>query len=117
MPSFSSKSSEARGQLGFDLREDAWAGRLEREIAIMLAPAFGRPYDKALCRALARRMADLAARRAREALLPGRLELKERICAGCEAPIVAETAIVFCGACGAECRTSRPGGASGREGG
>jgi hypothetical protein len=97
-------------QLGFAvedgmLRYDGWAEKLEKEIAIILMPKLDSKFSPDEHRLLAARLAMLAARRARDAkVLVDEAALVK--CRGCDAQIVAQTAVCLCESCGKNVRSA-----------
>ena len=85
-------------QLGFELRYEGWAEKLEREFSIMLLPVLREGIPTEECRRLAARLVMLAAKRAREAsaLIDDLPVVK---CLKCEAILFHQTAFCFCGPC------------------
>ena len=91
-------------QLGFELRYEGWAEKLEREFSIMLLPVLREGISTEECRILAARLAMLAAKRARDAsALADDLPVVK--CRKCEAILVYQTAFCLCGSCSG---TSKP---------
>ena len=97
-------------QLGFAveggmLRYDGWAEKLEKEIAIILAPKLDPKFSQDELRLLAARLAMLASKRARDAkVLVDEATLVR--CRKCDAQIVAQTAVCLCEECGKNVRSA-----------
>ena len=97
-------------QLGFAveggmLRYDGWAEKLEKELSIILLPKLDPRFSQDECRQIAARLAMLAARRARDAkVLVDETTLVK--CRGCDAQIVAQTAVCLCETCGKNVRSA-----------
>lgn len=86
------------------LRYDGWAEKLEKELAIILLPKLDPKFLPDECRRLAARLAMLASRRARDAkVLVDETALVN--CRGCDAQIVAQTAVCLCESCGKNVRS------------
>lgn len=85
-------------QLGFELRYEGWAEKLEREFSIMLLPVLREGISTEECRILASRLAMLAAKRARDAsALADDFPVVK--CRKCEAILVYQTAFCLCVSC------------------
>lgn len=103
-------SSAGGKQLGFAvedgvLRYDGWAEKLEKELSIILLPKLDPRFSQDECREIAARLAMLAARRARDArVLVDETTLVK--CRGCDAQIVAQTAVCLCESCGKNVRSA-----------
>jgi hypothetical protein len=97
-------------QLGFAtedgmLRYDGWAEKFEKEVAIILAPKLDPKFSPDEHRLLAARLAMLASKRARDAkVLVDEATLVK--CRGCDAQIVAQTAVCLCEECGKNVRSA-----------
>ena len=97
-------------QLGFAvedgmLRYDGWAEKLEKEFAIILLPKIDLKFSPDEHRLLAARLAMLASKRARDAkVLVDEATLVK--CRGCDAQIVAQTAVCLCELCGKNVRSA-----------
>lgn len=77
---------------------DVWVDRLEKEFSIKLLPLLDKSFPVDKCREVAKSLAELAARRAREAKVLPSLTMSAR-CVGCDAEVDVKDAAFLCAGC------------------
>lgn len=85
-------------EFGVVAKRDSWVEKLEMEFSLKLMPILDKSYPTSKCREVGMALAELAARRARDAkVLP---ETTSRaMCAGCDAEVEVAKAVCLCKRC------------------